>query len=122
MSLMTRSDIEAVYVEEDVKHTDCFLIDKDDWRRVREQAMLALPRHSLAAQDSAWLAAEIANAKRFDRKVFGDDQEFGDWAQSRARHYLALPPTPARRECEHGNAYNECNRCNTSFQPTPASG
>lgn len=29
--------------------------------------------------------SNIANAKRFDRERFGDDTDFADWAQSRAR-------------------------------------
>jgi len=31
----------------------------------------------------------IADAKRFDRKHFGDDTAFSDWAQSRARAAIA---------------------------------
>ncbi|RDU99177.1 hypothetical protein [Trinickia dinghuensis] len=31
----------------------------------------------------------IANAKRFDKAYFDDDESFADWAQSRARHALA---------------------------------
>lgn len=31
----------------------------------------------------------IVNAKRFDRKMFRDDTEWADWAQSRARHTLS---------------------------------
>lgn len=31
----------------------------------------------------------IAEAKRFDRMIFADDEAFADWAQSLARHTLA---------------------------------
>lgn len=40
----------------------------------------------------------IVNAKRFDRKVFADDSEFADWAQSRARFALATPAQATQSE------------------------
>ena len=80
---------------------------------------IAAPRHSLAAQENTGLAAEIANANRFDRKVFSDAYEFGEWAQSRARYYLAPPPPPASGETPETNAlYSRLIRMeDTSFQP-----
>ena len=81
----------------------------DKWHR---STLEAAPRPSLAAQDDCLtchgdpvVCASIPGLRHCE-KVMREP----------------LPPTPARRECEHGNAYNECNRCNTSFQPTPANG
>src|SRR3990167_116882 len=99
--------------------------DRLEWvdaagKKLSLDAILALlnaaPRPSLAAQ-------EICRSYKIGE--FNDLICCLDKGHSGEHNYVVKKPpfpTPARRECEHGNAYNECNRCNTSFQPTPASG
>ena len=67
-----------------------------------EAAILAL-RDSLPQEqpggDARAELANIANARRLDRKAFRDDTEFADWAQSRCRHTLAATlPQPTSKE------------------------
>ena len=99
--------------------------DRLEWvdaagKKLSLDAILALlnaaPRPSLAAQ-------EICRSYKIGE--FNDLICCLDKGHSGEHNYVVKKPpfpTPARRECEHGNAYNECNRCNTSFQPTPATG
>ena len=55
-----------------------------------KDASIAELKRQLAVHAKAIQELEnIVNAKRFDRKMFRDDTEWADWAQSRARHALS---------------------------------
>ena len=107
-------------------------IDLDDFVMVHAEELTSLldallevaPRPSLAAHHLCDKLDELIEG--IDHMGTGSAETEArserEWKSLAAQIRASLPPTPARRECEHGNAYNECNRCNTSFQPTPASG
>lgn len=58
--------------------------------RIQSEAQARISATSATGADAAVQElSNIANAKRFDRTLFQDDEAFANWAQSRCRHTLS---------------------------------